>query len=100
MSTTIYRAPKYTQPTSNLLNLGLLIDISQKYPKDAKVCIYHDYEGDGGEYYVKYIEYDSAKNRVIIHACAEPDANNANQVDRGAPWFGGSGYDTESDNEE
>lgn len=95
-STVIYNASKTPQPVSNLLNVEFMISLLEKVPKDARICIHHDYEGEGGYYYVQYVMYNSVKNRVYIHACAEGNSNSANAMDKGARWFGG---DIQSDSE-
>lgn len=101
MSTTtcIYQAPKDTQPTSKLLTMAeLMLDVLSKVPKDAKICVFQNYEGDGGDYYVEHIEYDSKRNLVTFFTDEESDSNNVDAVEKGAPWHGGDS-DSDSDDE-
>ena len=63
------------------------MEILQTVPKDAKICIFHS-KMQGGEYHVKWVEYDSSKNRVVFYSDLEIDSNNADAVDKGADWSG------------
>lgn len=99
--TQIYTAPKKTQPTSNLLNAEFIISVMEKIPKDAKICIFQEPDGDDGPRYVYKIDYDSAKNRATIYSYGRLETNSANAVDKGADWYGGDIHsDSESDSDE
>lgn len=92
MSSIIYSAPETEKPT--LLTTELLAEILQKLPQGTRVCIFQEYEGNGGAFYVNYINYDATKNRIIINASGGTTSNNADEMDNGAGW-----YKSDSDDE-